>query len=116
MTIKIITPENTAVIGIVKTQAQTICFATPHFTFLILLDAPTPIMLVGDDDSDVPEPDDSGDAPEDTQTDDDKPKDGVQVPAGKKPSKKDDEKKKQEKRSLEVSKLYEEIGGMADED
>lgn len=65
---------------------------------------------------DDPEPDDSGDAPEDTQTDDDKPKDGVQVPADKKPSKRDDEKKKQEKRSLEASKLYEEIGGLADED
>lgn len=46
LAIKIIIPENKAVIGIVKTQAQTICLATPHLTLLILLDAPTPIILV----------------------------------------------------------------------
>lgn len=70
------------------------------------------VLSARDDDSDVPEPDGSGDAPDDEQTDDCKPKGGVHAPT----SKRDDEKVKQEKRSLEASKLYEEIGGMSDED
>ena len=46
MTTNIRIPEISAVIGIVKTQAQTILWATPHITDLNLLDVPTPIMVV----------------------------------------------------------------------